>query len=149
MPLRCERGNIVKWYGLSMDIEERKRAEQAWQRNEFYLAEGQRLGHMGSWAFNPDGFDYWSPELFRMYGLDPAGKPPSVREYLGFIHPQDHESMAHLINRLVAEDTPFDATKRIVRPDGEVRYIRCVGAPVVESQSVKEYRWQRHRRHGA
>ncbi|MFZ0882925.1 MAG: sigma 54-interacting transcriptional regulator [Candidatus Acidiferrales bacterium] len=139
VPLRCERGNIVKWYGSSMDIEERKRAEQAWQRNEFYLAEGQRLGHMGSWAFNPDGFDYWSPELFRMYGLDPAGKPPSVREYLGFIHPQDHESMAHLINRLVAEDTPFDATKRIVRPDGEVRYIRCVGAPVVESQSVKKY----------
>ena len=139
VPLRSERGNIVKWCGSSMDIEERKRAEQAWQRNEFYLAEGQRLAHMGSWAFHPDGFDYWSPELFRMYGLDPAGKPPSVQEYLGFIHPQDHESMAHLINRLVAEDTPFDATKRIVRPNGEVRYIRCVGAPVVENQSLKKY----------
>jgi PAS domain S-box-containing protein len=139
VPLRDERGSIVKWYGSSMDIEERKRAEQAWRRNEYYLAEGQRLGHMGSWTFDPDGFDYWSPELFRMHGLDPAGKAPSVLEYLGFIHPHDHESMAHLIDRLVTQDTPFDATKRIVRPDGEVRYIRCVGVPLVDGQSNKKY----------
>ena len=38
--------------------------------------------------------------------------------------------MADLINGLVAKATPFDATKRIVRPDGEVRYVRCVGAPI-------------------
>jgi PAS domain S-box-containing protein len=146
VPLRDQRGDIVKWYGSSLDIEERKTAEeqlrrntQALQRSEFYLAEGQRLGHMGSWAFDPDGFDYWSPELFRMYGLDPAGKAPSVQEYLGFIHPQDQQSMADLINRLVAEDSPFDATKRIVRPDGEVRYVRCVGVPFVGDQSLKKY----------
>ena len=50
--------------------------------SEFCLAEGQRLAHMGSWAFDPDGFHYWSPELFRMHGLDPASKPPSVQGYL-------------------------------------------------------------------
>jgi PAS domain S-box-containing protein len=146
VPLRDERGNIVKWYGSSLDIEERKTTEEqlrrntyALQRSEFYLAEGQRLGHMGSWAFEPNGFDYWSPELFRMHGLDPAGKAPSVQEYLGFVHPQDRHSMAELINRLVVEDTPFDATKRIVRPDGEVRYIRCVGVPFVVGQNLKKY----------
>jgi formate hydrogenlyase transcriptional activator len=139
VPLRDERGSIVKWYGSSMDIEQRKRAEKAWQRNEFYLAEGQRLGHMGSWAFDPDGFDYWSPELFRMHGLDPAGKAPSVQEYLSFIHPHDQEAMAHLIDQLVGEGTPLDATKRIVRPDGEVRYIRCVGVPYAEGGVPKKY----------
>jgi PAS domain S-box-containing protein len=146
VPLRDERGNIVKWYGSSLDIEERKTAEDQLRRNarelqrsEFYLAEGQRLGHMGSWAFDPDGFDYWSPELFRMHGLDPASKPPSVQEYLGFIHPHDRESMADLIKQILTEDTPFDATKRIVRPDGEVRHIRCVGVPFGDSQSLKKY----------
>src|SRR5271163_2779862 len=91
VPLRDELGNIIKWYGSSLDIEERKTAEEQvhrnakeLQRSEFYLAEGQRLGHMGSWAFDPDGFDYWSPELFRMHGLDPSQKPPSVQEYLSF-----------------------------------------------------------------
>jgi PAS domain S-box-containing protein len=145
-PLRDANGGIVKWYGSSLDIHERKTTEeqlrrntQALRRSEFYLAEGQRLGHMGSWAFDPAGFDYWSPELFRMYGLDAASKAPSVQEYLGFIHPQDRQFMADLINRLVAEDTPFDATKRIVRPSGEVRYVRCVGVPYVGSQNLKKY----------
>jgi formate hydrogenlyase transcriptional activator len=145
-PLRDANGNIVKWYGSSLDIDERKTAEeqlrrnaQELQRSEFYLAEGQRLAHMGSWAFDPDGFYYWSPELFRMHGLDPASEPPSVQEYLDCVHPQDRESLADLIRGILAKASPFDATKRFVRPDGEVRYIRCVGAPVLENQSLKRY----------
>jgi len=68
VPLHDSNGDIVKWYGSSLDIDERKTAEeqlrrnaQELQRSEFYLAEGQRLAHMGSWAFDPDGFYYWSP----------------------------------------------------------------------------------------
>jgi PAS domain S-box-containing protein len=146
VPLRDERGNIIKWYGSSLDIDERKTAEEQLRRNakelqrsQFYLAEGQRLGHMGSWAFDPDGFYYWSLELFRMHGLDPASKPPSLQKYLDGLHPQDRESMASLIKEILEEASPFDATKRIVRPDGEIRYIRCVGVPVVENQSLKKY----------
>jgi PAS domain S-box-containing protein len=136
-------GQIVKWYGSSIDIEDRKRAEEELrrsarelQRSEFHLDEGQRLGHMGSWALGPAGFDYWSPELFRMHGLDPARQPPTVQEYLDCVHPQDRESMANLINGLSAKALPFDSTKRIVRPNGEVRYIRCVGTPVIENESL-------------
>ncbi len=146
VPLRDANGNIVKWYGSSLDIDERKTAEeelrrnaQDLQRSEFYLAEGQRLAHMGSWAFDPGGFYYWSPELFRMHGLDPASKPPTVQEYLDCVHPQDRESMAGLIKGILAKASPFDAKKRIVRPNGEVRYIRCVSAPVVENQSLEKY----------
>jgi PAS domain S-box-containing protein len=146
VPLCDADGNIVKWYGSSLDIDERKTAEEQLlrnaeelQRSEFYLAEGQRLAHMGSWAFDPEGFYYWSPELFRMHGLDPASKPPGVQEYLDRIHPHDRESMATLIMGILAKASPFDATKRIVRPDGEVRYIRCVGVPLVESQSPPKY----------
>ncbi len=144
VPLRDANGNIVKWYGSSLDIEERKAAEEQFRRNaqelqrsEFYLAEGQRLAHMGSWAFDPDGFYYWSPELFRMHGLDPASKPPSVQEYLDRVHPQDREFMRSLINRMIAEASGCDVTKRIVRPSGEVRYVRCVGVPIVENGTLK------------
>jgi PAS domain S-box-containing protein len=146
VPLRDANGNIAKWYGSSLDFDERKTAEEQLrrsaeelQRSEFYLGEGQRLAHMGSWAFDPDGFYYWSPELFRMHGLDPAGKPPGLQEYLDRVHPHDREFMADLIEEISARASIFDATKRIVRPDGEVRYIRCVGAPVLENQSQKKY----------
>jgi PAS domain S-box-containing protein len=138
VPLRDANGNIVKWYGSSLDIEERKRAEEELRRSEFYLAEGQRLAHMGSWVLDPAGcFPYWSHELFHIYGLDRAKKGPSFEEYLASIHPQDREFMRSLINRMIAEASGCDVTKRIVRPSGEVRYVRCVGVPIVENGTLK------------
>jgi len=83
---------------------------------------------MGSWALGPAGFDYWSPELFRMHGSIRPQRA-TVQEYLDLIHPQDRESMANLIKGVLAKASPFDATKRIVRPSGEVRYIRCAAHP--------------------
>jgi len=138
VPLRDEDGNIVKWYGVTADIEDRKRAEEALQENQFHLAEGQRLAHMGSWAFSPSGFfDHWSHELFQIYGLNPEKEPPSLEEYLACIHPQDREFMASLIQRMLAEASGCDVTKRILRPNGELRYIRCVGTPVVEGGRLR------------
>jgi PAS domain S-box-containing protein len=139
VPLCDEAGRPLKWYVSGFDIEDRKRAEEELRNSEFYLAEGQRLAHIGSWAFDSDGFHYWSPELFRMYGLDPTSKPPTIQEYLDRLHAQDRESMADLINGILTNASPFDATKRIVCPNGEVRYIRCVGVPVLEHQSLKKY----------
>jgi len=137
-PLRDEDGNIVKWYGVTTDIEDRKRAEEGLRRNEFYLAEGQRLAHTGSWVLDPAGFfPYWSHELFHIYGLDPAKEGPSLEEYLALIHPQDREFMRSLIKKMVAEALGCDVTKRIVRPNGELRYIRCVGTPVVEDDTLQ------------
>jgi PAS domain S-box-containing protein len=146
VPRRDEGGNVIKWFGSSIDIEERTRAEEErqksatlLQRNEFYLSEAQRLGHMGSWVFDPAwGFDYWSRELFHIHGLDPEKHAaPTIEEYLARVHPHDREFMASLIERTVAEGLGFDVTKRIVRPDGNVRHIRCVGAPVAESGTLK------------
>ncbi len=136
--VRDQFGRIVKWYGSSIDIEDRKQAEeqlqrstQELQRTTFYLAEAQRLGHIGGWVFDPrKGFDYWSRELFQIYGLDPAtDSPPNSEQYLALIHPQDRESLASLLKRISVEVSGFDFTKRIVRPNGEVRYVRCVGSP--------------------
>src|SRR6266851_965302 len=112
----------------------------ALRRNEFYLSEGQRLAHMGSWAFNPSGFfDYWSQELFRIYGLDPHQGAPTLERYLATVHPQDRDFMSNTIKTMHAERSGCDVKKRIVLPDGELRYIRCVGIPVVEGEVLKGF----------
>jgi PAS domain S-box-containing protein len=134
-----ENGVLTVFIGAFADITEREQLTLDLRQSEFCLKEGQRLAHAGSWAFDSGGFDYWSPELFRIHGLDPAGKAPTVQEYLDLVHPEDREFMASLIKRILAEASPFDTTKRIMRPDGEVRYIRCVGAPVVENQRLKKF----------
>jgi len=132
VPLRDEDGNIVRWYGVTTDIEDRKRAEEALQQHQFYLSEGQRIAHMGSWAFDATGFTYWSSELLRIYGLDPHGKPPTVEEYLALVHPEDRAFMKQGIAKMLNDHLAFDFTKRIVRRDGELRHVRCVGVPVTQ-----------------
>ena len=139
VPLRDQRGKILKWYGVSTDIEDRKRADEALQRSQFYIGEGQRIAHMGSWAFNAAGFEYWSSELFRIHGLDPSGKPPTVEEYLALVHPEDRAFMKQGIAKMLDDHLAFDFTKRIVRPDGEIRHVRCVGVPVTQGGAFQGF----------
>jgi PAS domain S-box-containing protein len=94
---------------------------------------------MGSWASKDlatrwcDDLDiYWSDEVYKIYGLDPKNGPPSLEQYLAAIHPQDRASMAETIATMHEQHSGCDVTKRIVRPDGEIRHVRCVGIPVVE-----------------
>jgi PAS domain S-box-containing protein len=136
---RDERGEIVKWYGSSIDIEDRKQAEEQLRRNDFHLTEGQRLAHMGSWAFDATGFSYWSSELFRIYGLNPGGKPPTVEEYLALVHAEDRAFMKQGMAKMLDDHLAFDFTKRIVRPDGEIRRIRCVGIPVTHGGTFQGF----------
>jgi PAS domain S-box-containing protein len=129
-----------------MDITERKRAEEALQRSQFYLSEGQRLAHMGSWASKDLGIRwsddlglYWSDEVYKIFGLDPEKGPPTLEEYLAAVHPDDRASMAETITAMHEQRCGCDVTKRIVRPNGEVRYVRCVGVPVVEDGVFKAF----------
>jgi PAS domain S-box-containing protein len=118
----------------------RKSAEQwehrieALRRHELYHTQGERLAHMGNWAFNPSGrFDFWSEELFRIFGFDPAEGIPTLERYLAVVHPNDREFMSQTIQSMLAQDLGCDVKKRIIRPDGEVRYIRCVCVPILDS----------------
>ena len=131
-------GRVYEIFGTVQDITERKRAEEALQQTQFYLSEGQRLAHMGSWAFNAAGH-YWSDELYKIYGLDPQNGAPTVEQYLALVHPQDRASMAETIKRMQEEHRGFDQIERIVRPDGQLRYVRAVAVPVVEQGVFKGF----------
>jgi PAS domain S-box-containing protein len=138
--VRDDKGRIMRWYVAATDIEDRKRAEEALQQSQFYLTEGQRLAHMGSWALNPSGcFEYWSQELFKICGLDPPKGAPTLEQFLATVYPADRDFMAETIRKMLAERSGCDVKKRIVRPDGELRYIRCVGIPVVEGEVFKGF----------
>src|SRR6266404_5619312 len=131
-PVRAADGTLLYWIGVNFDIEERKQAE-------FYLAEGQRVAHTGSWAFTPAGFEYWSSELFQIHGLDPRGNPPTKEEYLALVHPEDREFVEQQIQDILATHRAFDFTKRIVRPDGQIRSVRCVGILATQEGTFRRF----------
>src|SRR5438874_5329481 len=85
-----ENGKVVRLIGNTLDITEQENAAQELQRSEFYLREGERLAHMGSWSLRPDGiFDYWSPETFPIFGFDPAEGIPTLPKWLTVLHSDD------------------------------------------------------------
>src|SRR5271166_4820426 len=135
VPLRDEAGNILKWYGVLTDIEDRKRAEQELQRSEAYLAEAQKLTHTGSFA--SDGSSrkifYWSEEDFRIWDFDPQQGPPIRDMVLQRIHPEDRDNVLEIVEKALQERREYFAEFRIVLPDGTVRHIHGVGHPVISA----------------
>src|SRR6266581_610668 len=132
VPLRDEDGNIVKWYGVTTDIEARKRAEEALRRSEAYLAEAQRLSQTGSWAWSPDeDIRYWSEECYRVLSFDPQDGLPRFEQFFQRIHPDDQPGFTELIQTAIREKAQWQADYRIVHPDGPVRDIHVVGHPIL------------------
>jgi len=136
-----EAGHPYKMFGTVQDITERKRAGAALQQIQRYLRAGERLAHIGSWAWTrpaPEWAEdmemdlYWSDEVFSIYGLDPANGPPTLEQCLAACHPQDRAILAGTVKKMHEERRGCDFTHRIIRPAGELRYVRCVGVPVFE-----------------
>jgi PAS domain S-box-containing protein len=131
-------GQPYLMFGTVQDVTDRKRAEEVLRQTQLYLSEGQRLAHMGSWASN-DGERYSSDELYKIYGLDPQNGSPTEEQFLALIHPHDRASMAETVRMMREQRVGCDVTKRIIRPDGELRYIRWVGIPNLEHGVFKGF----------
>jgi len=141
-PLFDEKGELAQVVHVARDITQRKRAEEALRRNEAYLTEGQRLAHMGSWAWSPTTMQslYWSEEMCRIYGFDPRDGVPSSEAFWQRIHPEDLESVRELLFKVAAGNQDYEHDHRILLPDGTVKHIHAIGHPVLnENGHVIEY----------
>src|SRR6266481_2332138 len=129
-PLRDREGKIVQWYGLSVDIDEAKKAEDLLRRSEAYLAEAQGLSHTGSAAYNENEILHWSDEYSRIWGFDPLQGVPSREAVLERIHPDDLDGLNENIEHGVREKRRFANEFRIILPDGTVKHIESTNDPV-------------------
>ena len=103
------------------------------------FAESQQLTRMGWWEFDHVSHEtIWSDSLHELIGVAPGSVQPSLRTMLSFIHPDDVErSRTHWRRHQVSGDA-LDIEVRIVRPDGEVRWVHAIAAarPVSDRASM-------------
>src|SRR5881396_1151003 len=103
-------------------------------REEAYLTQAQRLTGVGSWVWDPsESHNYYSREVFNIFGLDPARGNPTLADFLRIYHPEDRKFVEEAEKKLVSEGQGYDVKYRIIRPDGELRFVREVGTPVREN----------------
>ncbi len=129
-PLRDREGRIVQWYGLSVDVDEAKKAEDRLRRSEAHLAEAQRLSHTGASAYNATTILYWSEETHRIFGFDPRDGLPSREAVWQRIHPDDRNRVRAEVEHAQNGKGGFSSEFRIVLPDGTVKYIESIRQPV-------------------
>src|SRR5947208_2845629 len=107
------------------------------ERSEFYLREGERLAHMGSWSLKSDGiFDYWSPETFVLFGFDSSEGIPRLPKWLTVLHPDARDRVAKTLERIFREGVRIDVTYRVDHPKQGRRIMHSTGEPVVEDGKV-------------
>ena len=120
---------------LEKEIIERQKAEAALLKEKTHLAQAQKVAHVGSWEFDLATQEIaWSDETFRIYGLAPGQPTPTLTEHGQKIHPEDRTIWDTTVHQL-AEGKSCELEFRILRPDGQVRYLFGQGEPIFNADS--------------
>ncbi|HZZ96331.1 MAG TPA: response regulator [Jatrophihabitantaceae bacterium] len=88
----------------------------------------QQLANMGDydWHIATDTNE-WSDQLYRIYGHEPQSFNASYERFLSHIHPDDRERITAIHQHAYASGEPYQMIERVVRPDGETRYLASNG----------------------
>jgi len=138
VPFRDEQGKIVKWYGTSIDIDDRKRAEVALrssereqrhiaaqlERERARLVEAQEVAKIGSWEAELPGLNViWSEQTHRIFETDPSRFDPTRPKFREFVHPEDVAKVDAAFVASLDKRSPCTVEYRIVMPDSRVKIV--------------------------
>jgi PAS domain S-box-containing protein len=118
-------------YGLVVvfrtDVQ-RQSSRQALEECQTRLRHAERLSHLAEWVHDLDSDTVaWSDELYRILGLDPQKRITRFPQFLKLIHPDDRASVLKVAAEAAQSLEQFHMDYRIIRPNGELRYIHGEG----------------------
>jgi diguanylate cyclase (GGDEF)-like protein/PAS domain S-box-containing protein len=92
------------------------------------LAEAQRVAQLGSWE-NDVRTDAttWSDEMYRIFGYAQGEVTPSLAGFTMLVHPEDQAAVFEAIAAAGPDNPTFTFVNRIIRPDGELRWLQTQG----------------------
>lgn len=129
--VKDDHGRAVGLRGSVREITRRKQAEVLLQRSEAQLAEAQAIAHIGSWHWQIGSHEIqWSDELYRIYGLLPQSERILSERYWAYVHPEDMSDFRNSIEQNAMAGRPFYCGYRIIRPNGDMRWLEVSGRAV-------------------
>jgi len=110
---------------LREEVEQRRRTEEELITSRAGLAEAQRIARLGNWDWNIATNELsWSDEIYRIFGLDSREFGATYDSFLAAVHPEDRDAVQEAVDRALYEKAPYSIEHRVVRPDGDIRFVR-------------------------
>jgi PAS domain S-box-containing protein len=121
-----EKDGIEKTIMVISDISDRLKALEFLRKSESDLLMAQNLGHLGSWDWNIQKNTLeWSKELYNIFAVDKDFEF-TFESIENMIHQEDRENNQAIVNGLIKHDDKVEYEFRIIRPNGEIRYIHQI-----------------------
>lgn len=107
------------------DVTEQRLNERMLERTRALLEEAQSIARIGNFeVYLPDGrHDYWSPEAYRICGLDPERDVFNMERMLSMVHPDDRDQALRLFRQSIEREGPATLACRLVLANGSVRHV--------------------------
>jgi signal transduction histidine kinase len=133
IPFFDENGTYQGRRGVSIDVTAQVLAERGLResearlrRSQQHLERAQRIAAIGSSECDfTTGAEEWSPETYRIFGVDPAAFVPTESNILGLVHKEDRGRVKKAMAMTKVGRCPPSGEIRVVRPNGEMRIVAC------------------------
>jgi PAS domain-containing protein len=122
----------IRWYMLLTEIDQHKNTEERLRESEAFLLHAQRLSLTGSWKHDlSSGEVSITPEMARIYAIQPHEVATTVEFFVNRIHPEDRPDIESKYARALLDKCDFTTDFRIVLGDGSIRQIHNAAHPKV------------------
>lgn len=134
-PIRGERTGIDRWLFIQRDVSQRKELEDRLCLERQRLTVALLAGQMGvyEWDLLANHL-WWSHEIYLVFGVNPETFMPTQESFNDLVHPEDRQALWQKAETSISQHRVFVHEFRILRPDGQLRWIRNCAQAEYDSQ---------------
>jgi len=123
-PLRDEAGAVTHWFGTSTDITGQLAAQAELTTSQARLEAALEASQTGTffWDMRSNRLD-WDDALDRLFGLSAGQSARCLDQFVAMVHPDERAELLEHCQRCIEDGADFEMEFRILRPDGQVRWL--------------------------
>ena len=126
IPVFKSSGEFKGYRGFDSDITIQKLAEEKLLKLNRRMKIAADSAQIGIWDLDlVNNILVWDEWMYRLYGLNPNDFGGAFEAWQSALHPDDFEKANKQVQEAIEKKQIFDSDFRIVRPDGEIRYLKA------------------------